>query len=186
MWLVTVVRENNVPIVTTSKYLWVEEPLAALLHNVRTLTLPMLVVLQSFRVGPLPCCGACVMIHIVDPSPWISSDLPARWQWLGSFPWCASCIMIHIIPTSILVIPHLPSETVHTHTRLIRETTHRTQCSHHSSNFQARLWGMYSWIISAAQLLCLWRVRIGFSVEQHYLPTVTHTHTHIIFTVSIA
>jgi len=112
---VTVVRENNVSIVTISKYLWVEEPLVALLHYVRTLTLPMLEVLQSFRVGPLPCCGACVMIHIVDPSPWISSDLPARWQWLGSFPRCASCIMIYIIPTSKYVIPHLPSEIIHTH-----------------------------------------------------------------------
>jgi len=155
VWPVTVVRQNNVPIVTILKYLWVEEPLVALLHNVCTLTLPMLVVLQSFWVGPLPCCGACVMIHIVVPSPWISSHLPARWQWLGSFPWCASCIMINIIPTSKYVIPHLPSEIKQTHTRLICETTHRTQCSHHSSNFQARLWRIYSWIISAAQQLCV-------------------------------
>ena len=82
----TVVGENNVPIVNISKYLWVEEPLVALLHNMCTLTLPLLVVLQSFRVGSLPCCGASVMIHIVDPSPWIPPDLPARWQGLGSFP----------------------------------------------------------------------------------------------------
>jgi len=44
----TVVRQNNVPIVTILKYLWVEKSLVALLHNMRTLTLPMLVVLQSF------------------------------------------------------------------------------------------------------------------------------------------
>ena len=160
MWLVTAVRQNNVSTLTISNYLWVQEPPVALLHNMLTLTLPMLVVLQSFRVGPLPCCGACVMIHIVDPSPWISSDLPARWQWLGSFPWCASCIMICIIPTFIYVIPHLPSEIIHTHTRLICETTRRTQSSHHLSNFQARLWRIYSWIISVAQQLCGWHLTL--------------------------
>jgi len=132
-------------------------------------------------------CWASAMLWCVCYDPHSRSfplDLvwsPSQMAMAGVVP--TMCFVYYDLHNTYVQIRHTSSpiwNNTHTHTRLICETTHRTQCSHHLSNFQTRLWRIYSWTVSAAQQLCVRHVRTGFSIV-HYLPIVTHTHTHNLY-----
>ncbi len=64
-----------------SHILWVEEPLAVgfpLIGAVLSPLLPLMQVVHHVWVGTLPCCGSCVMIHIIHTTTRVHPSLPAK------------------------------------------------------------------------------------------------------------